>query len=74
MKIGFSISYREIQGGEPTSWKRMKKTMSYTEKHPFKSVFKVNCCRFPFRYSDKNQDRLRECSKKQSIYIGKLDA
>ena len=43
----------------------------YSEKDPFKSV---SCCRFQFHYSDKKVDRLRECSKKQSIYIGKLDA
>ena len=30
--------------------------------------------RFPFYCSDKKQDRLRECSKKQGIYIGKLGA
>ena len=53
-----------IQGGEPTSQIRMKKTISYSEKHLFKSV---NCCRFLFCYSDENQDRLRECSKKQIV-------
>ena len=34
----------------------------------------VTCARLLFRFSDKNQDRLSICSKKQGIYIGKLDA
>ena len=38
---------------------------------PIENPFKpVSCCGFPFCYSD--QDQLRECSKKQSIYIGNL--
>ena len=57
-------------GREPTSQIRMKKSiLSYIEKHPFKSV---SCCRFPFRCSDKNQDRLRECGKKQGIILANL--
>ena len=43
---------------------RMKKTINYSEKHPFKSV---SCCQFPFLCSDKNQGRRREYSKKQGI-------
>ena len=51
------------------SQKRLKKTISYSEKHPFKLV---SCCQFPFCYSDKNQDRLRECSKKQTFVLANL--
>ena len=47
----------QSQGGEHTSQKRMTKTISYSAKHPFKSV---SCCQFPFRYSDINQDRLTQ--------------
>ena len=73
----------EIQGGKPTSYKTVKKTIEFCEKGPFKSV---SCCRFPFqkkkkkkkkkkkRKIKKKQDRLRQCSKKQDIYIGKHDA
>ena len=41
-----------IHREEPTSKKKMKKTISYSEKHPFKSV---SCCRFPFLYSEKSR-------------------
>ena len=58
-----------LQGQEPTSQKRMKKTIRYSEKHSFKSV---SCCWVPFRCSDKSLDRGRECSKKQSIYKANL--
>ena len=56
-------------GGGHTSQIRIKKTISYSEKHPFKSV---SYCRFPFRCSDKNKDRFRECSKKQGIILSNL--
>ena len=55
--------------GGTTSYVRVKKTINFCEMGPFKSV---SCCRFRFpnRCSDKNQDKLRVCSKKQGIYIG----
>ena len=56
---------------EPTSCKTAKTTIDFCIKGQFKSV---SCCRFPFCYSGKNKDRLRECNKKQGTYIGKLDA
>ena len=34
----------------------------------------VSCSRLLFRISDKNQDRLSVCNKKQGICISKLDA
>ena len=47
----------------------MKQTISYSQKHPFKSV---SCCQFPFCCSDKNQDTLRACNKKQGITLANL--
>ena len=55
--------------GEPTSQNRMKKTISYSKKHPFQSIC---CCRLLFRCSDKNQDRPRECNKKEGIILADL--
>ena len=46
------------EGGEPSSYKTVKKTIDFCEKGPFTSV---NYCRFLFRCSDKNQDMLIEC-------------
>ena len=51
------------------SYKTVKKTVGFCKKSPFKLV---NCCCFPFCCFDKSQDRLRECSMKQGIYIDKL--
>ena len=34
----------------------------------------ISWARLLFRFSDKKQDRLSVCNKKQGIYIGKLDA
>ena len=47
----------------------MKKSVSCDEKHFFKSV---SCCRFPFRCSDKNQDRLREVARNKAFLLANL--
>ena len=46
-----------------------QKSINFCEKSQFKSV---SCCRFLF--CCKNQDRFEVFSKKQGIYISKLDA
>ena len=47
-----------------------EKTIDYCEQAPCKSV---SSCRFPFRWSDKKQDRFSKCIKKTKvIYFGKL--
>ena len=52
-------------GRKSMSYKTVKKTIDFFEKNPFKLA--SGYC-FPFRCFDKNQDRLRECSKKQHLF------
>ena len=51
--------------------KTVKKTIDSCKKRPVQSI---RCSHFPFPCSGKNQDGFSVCSKKQGIYIGKLDA
>ena len=52
-----------VRGGEPSSYKTVKKYRYFCKKGPFTLV---NYCRFLFPCSNRNQDRVRECSKKSA--------